>query len=381
MNSRERVLAALNHEESDRIPLDLGGTTVTGIHVEAYQKLRDYLGLPAVEVELMDLVEQLAAIDEDLVEYLGCDCKRLAPGLPSGYERVFEDQGRYVSFDDEWSIGWRKPKDGGLYYDMWKHPLADVEIVDDLEDYEWPDPTDPQRFEGMRECAEAYRADGKAVVLAPHCVGPTEMHAFLRGWETYYLDLGLRPELVEFLMEKIVDLKEAYWRRALEEVGDYVDVVMEADDMAGQDRLLMSPETYRTLIKPAHARLFSFIKSHTDAKLFLHTCGAIRPLIPDLIECGVDILNPVQKSAAGMDFFELKREFGQDLVFWGGGVDTQRVFGAGSPVQVRADVEENLRALAPGGGFVFATVHNTQPNVPPENFMAAWHTMRSYTGG
>jgi uroporphyrinogen decarboxylase len=377
VDSRERVLAALNHEQTDRIPFDLGGTTVTGIHVTAYENLRDYLEMPAVEVRIQDLIEQLAVIDEDMAGRLGTDCRRLAPGTPSFYERSFRDEGDYVAFTDEWGIGWRMPKDGGFFYDMYQHPLQRADSIADLKEFRWPDPIDPQRFDGMREQASALREQGKAVILAPHCVGPTEMHAFLRGWHQYYLDFVINPGLVEYLLDKIVELKIGYWERALAEVNGYVDVVMEADDVAGQQRMLISPDTFRNLLKPRYARLFGFIKDHTSAKLLLHSCGAVRPVIGDFVDCGVDILNPVQKSAAGMDLFELKREFGKDLVFWGGGVDTQRAFASGTPDQVREDVRTNIEALAPGGGFVFATVHNTQANVAPENFVAMWETLQA----
>jgi uroporphyrinogen decarboxylase len=376
MNSRERVLAALDHEETDRIPFDLGGTTVTGIHVAAYKALRDYLGMPVIEVRVDDLIEQLAVIDPDMAERLGTDCRRVSAGAPSTYERTFRDEGNCNTFLDEWGIGWRMPKQGGFFFDMYQHPLAEARGIDDLGDFPWPDPVDPQRFEGLRERAKALHDQRKAVVLAPHCVGPTEMHAFLRGWRQYYLDFVLNPRLVESIMDRVVELKMAFWERALAEVGEYVDVVMEADDVAGQDRMLVSPDTFRAVLKPRYARLFSSIKEKTQAKLFLHSCGAVREVLWDFVECGVDILNPVQKSASGMDLLELKREFGRDLVFWGGGVDTQRVFGTGTPRQVRDDVRRSIDALAPGGGFVFATVHNTQANVPPENFMAMWETLQ-----
>jgi uroporphyrinogen decarboxylase len=175
-----------------------------------------------------------------------------------------------------------------------------------------------------------------------------------------------------------VEWKSAYWERALRDVGDLVDVVVEADDLGGQQSLLLSPKTYRRLIKPRHQRLFGFIKKQAPVKVFYHSCGAIRPLIGDLIEAGIDILNPVQVSAAGMDPRELKREFGRDLVFWGGGVDTQQVLGTGNPQQVRDDVQRNVEALAPGGGFVFAAVHDIQANVPPENIMAMWEAWRDF---
>jgi uroporphyrinogen decarboxylase len=378
VNSRERVLAALNHRQPDRIPFDLGGTTVTGLHVTAYRNLRAYLGMPAVEVRVEEVIPQLAVVDEDVAERLGTDCRRLAPGAPSSYERSFRDEGDYVAFTDEWGIGWRMPKAGGFFYDMYRHPLEDAASLSDLKEFHWPDPVDPRRFEGLREQARARHAQGKAVVLAAHCVGPTEMHAFLRGWHQYYLDFALNPKLVEYLMDKIVELKIGYWERALAEVDGYVDVILEADDVAGQQRMLISPDTFRKVLKPRYARLFGFIKAHTSARLCLHSCGAVRPVIGDFIECGVDVLNPVQKSAAGMDLFELKREFGKDLVFWGGGVNTQRVFATGTPDQVREDVRHSIEALAPDGGFVFAAVHNVQANVAPENFMAMWETLLSH---
>jgi uroporphyrinogen decarboxylase len=155
-----------------------------------------------------------------------------------------------------------------------------------------------------------------------------------------------------------------------------VDVVIEADDIAGQETLLLSPRTYRRLIKPRHRRLLSFIKDQAPVKVFFHTCGAVRSLIGDFIEAGIDILNPVQVGAAGMDVRELKREFGGEVVFWGGGVDTQGVLGSGTPEEVQEDVRRNIEALAPGGGFVFAAVHDIQANVPPENIMAMWQAWR-----
>jgi uroporphyrinogen decarboxylase len=177
-------------------------------------------------------------------------------------------------------------------------------------------------------------------------------------------------------MERILEIKLEYWARMLPALGDAVDVVGEADDLGGQARLLFSPATYRALVKPLHRELFDFLHARTDAKVFFHTCGAVRDLLPDLIEIGVDILNPVQVSAAGMDTGELKREFGRDLVFWGGGVDTQRVLGSGAPAEVRAEVRRRIDDLAPGGGFVFATVHNIQPDVPAENILAMHAELR-----
>jgi uroporphyrinogen decarboxylase len=164
----------------------------------------------------------------------------------------------------------------------------------------------------------------------------------------------------------------AYWEKALHSIGDLITIVIEADDLAGQNSLLMSPETYREIIKPFQMKLFSSIKKFAPVKIFFHSCGAIRPLIRDLIDTGIDILNPVQISATGMNLKELKHEFGKNLVFWGGGVDTQRVLEIGKPKEIKNDVKKNIEALAPGGGFIFAAVHNIQPNVPPENIISMW---------
>lgn len=378
MNSRERILAALAHREADRVPFDLGGTGATSMHLAAYQKLRRHLGLPPLPLRIEDVIQQLAVIDDDAHERLRTDARNVAPRSSAIHNLQFRDEGDYSVYDDEWGIGWRMPKQGGFYYDMYRHPLAAAERSVEAQSFYWPDAADPGRFLGLHERARAMHDAGKAVILGGLCAGITEMHSWLRGFEQYYADLAANEPMAEYLMDKVVELKMAYWERALAEAGEYVDVIMEADDMAGQNGLLFSPATYRKLIKPRHQQLFGFIKKQAPVKIFFHSCGAVRPLIPDLIEVGVDILNPVQVTAAGMDTAELKREFGRDLVYWGGGVDTQRVFGTGTPQQVRDEVKRRIDDLAPGGGFVFATVHNTQANVPPENFMAMWETVQEY---
>ncbi|NOR82215.1 MAG: hypothetical protein GQ526_01840 [Ardenticatenales bacterium] len=261
---------------------------------------------------------------------------------------------------------------------MYHHPLAAASSLDEFRTYPFPDPLDDQRFVTLREQAEAAVARGKAAVLAGPSAGIAEVYSWLRGYEQYYIDLALNPEYVACMLDRLVDYKCAFWERALDEVGDLVDVVVEADDLAGQKRLLMAPTTYRRLIKPRHRRLFSFIKEQAPVKLFYHSCGAVRPLIPDLIEAGIDILNPVQISAEGMDLGELKQKYGQDLVFWGGGVDTQRILNTGTPKAVKESVRRNIEALVPGGGFVFAAVHDIQSDVPPENIVAMWEAWNEY---
>jgi uroporphyrinogen decarboxylase len=378
MNSRERVLRALNHQEPDRVPFDLGGTGLSTIHVTAYRNLRRYLGLPKVEPRVAFTAEQLVLVDQDVADQLQTDVRPVLPGTAPSFEYVFRDEGAYEAYSDEWGIGWRKPRDGGFYYDMYHHPLAAVGSLDEFRAYPFPDPLDDGRFATLQSEAEAAAAEGKAVVLLGPCAGIAEIYAWLRGYEEYYVDLARHKDWVGYMLDRLVEWKSAFWERALREVGDLIDVVVEADDLGGQNAPLLSPKTYRSLIQPRHKRLFSFIKEQAPVKLFYHTCGAVRRLIPDLIDAGIDILNPVQISAAGMDLHELKRDFGPDLVFWGGGVDTQRILGTAKPDEIRDHVRQNIEALAPGGGFVFAAVHDIQANVPPANIMAMWQAWREY---
>jgi len=379
MNSRERALMAINHQEPDRIPFDVGGANTT-IHVKAYTALREYLGLPNVEIKLLHQAGQVARLDEDFLEKLNVDTRFVVVEKPESKGKAkLRVEGKYVAFTDSWGVDWQMPKEDGLYFDMYRHPLAGPEVEEKLETYAWPDATRPSLFEGQREAAKKIHEMDKLCALGTFSAGHFEKYCWIRGFEDAYLDIGLRPELVGKIMDKITELKVTYWENALKEAGEFVDVCFEGDDVAGQNRLLISPNSYREIIKPRHKELFAAIKKAAPhVKIFFHSCGAVRPLIPDLIEIGVDILNPVQISSPGMDPFELKKEFGKDLVFWGGGVDTQGVFSQGTPDEVREDVKRNIEALAPGGGFVFNTIHNTQADVPPENFMAMWETLQEY---
>lgn len=378
VNSRQRVWRALNHQEADRVPFDLGGTGLSTIHVTAYQNLRSYLDLPPVEADIVFTAEQLVRVNEDLAERLCTDVRPVIPGPAARFHYSMRDEGAYEAYTDEWGIGWRKPKDGGFYYDMYRHPLANASSLDELRNHPFPDPLDDGRFVNLRSQAEAAVSKGKAVALAGPCAGIAEVYSWMRGFEGYYIDLALNQAFVAYMLDRLVEWKCAFWERALKEIGDLVDIVIEADDLGGQSRLLLSPKTYRGLIQPRHKQLFSFIKAQANVKVFYHTCGAVRPVIPDLIDAGIDILNPVQISSPGMELESLKREFGRDLVFWGGGVDTQRMLGTATPEQIREHVRQNIEVLAPGGGFVFAAVHDIQANVPPENIIAMWEAWQTY---
>lgn len=379
MNSRERVEMALNHQEPDYIPSDLGATVMTSLNVQAYRSLRRYMGLPEVVPQVADVVQQLVEVDEDVREYFKVDVRGVQPqrSAASTQIQIKDDMLHYKYFYDEWGIGWKMPKDDGLYYDVFHHPLRNMQTMADLERYPWPDPVDPKRFVGVRErVRQAIEERHEPVIIGGLCAGFVEMAGWMRGYEDYLIDFASNTSFLECFFDKILELKMAYWEKMLTEVGDLVTAVLESDDMGSQRDLLFSPRAYRQFVKPRHTKLYSFIKAHSRAKVFFHSCGAIRKVLPDLIEAGVDILNPVQVNAVGMDSAELKRDFGKDLSFWGGGVDTQHVLGDGTVQEVRDEVRRRINDLAPGGGFVFATVHAIQRNVPPENVLAVWETLR-----
>lgn len=378
MSSRDRVLCCLAHREPDRVPLDIGGSDVTGIHRDAYRSLARCLGMEE-DVPTWHRVQQLALPSEDMLERFEVDVRPLFPNPPESWAVEVRDAGRYLTFEDEWGVEWAMPKLGGLYYDMIGHPLSKVSEAAELAHWRWPDGANQGRFRGLRDRAEELVARGMAVTLAVAYGGIFESAAWLRGYENFYADLGRRPVLAEAILDATLKFHLDFWAAALTEVGDHLDVAVEYDDLGGQSGLLISPEMYRSYVKPRHKELFSFIKEHSRAAVFLHSCGAVSEVIPDFIEIGVDILNPVQVSAAGMgDTRRLKQEFGDDLTIWGGGIDTQRVLPRGTPDEVKEEIERRIGDLAPGGGFVFSAVHNIQPDVPPENIIAMWEAWKEY---
>ena len=372
-DGRTRVRTALAHREPDRIPRDLAGTRYSSIHAQAYRRLRPALGLEPREPVVVDLSQGLALVEADVLDRREVDVRGVGPRTPQARRRQIVTDGAYERFTDEWGVQRTRPIDGGLYFEATSAPLSGDITDADIAAFAWPDAVDPGRFVGLAEDARRYaRDERRAVLCGSVCAGITEMLFRLRGYEDAYMDLAAEPERARAVMERILALKLAWWGQALDLLGDDVDVVAEADDLGGQGSLLFSPETYRTLVKPLHRELFAFLHGRTRAKVFLHSCGAIRELMPDLIEIGVDILNPIQVSAAGMDTAALKRDFGADLVFWGGAVDSQGILGTGTPAQVEAEARRRIDDLSPGGGFVFASVHNIQANVPAENIVALW---------
>jgi uroporphyrinogen decarboxylase len=366
------VLAALDHREADRVPRDFAGTRYSSIHAEAYRRLRPAMGLPEADIRIVDTTQGLAGIHEDILERLGADVGLVGGGAPHGFSKEITDDGEYERFLDEFGVLRARPH-GGLYYESTTSPLAGSITVDDIKAHPWPDPVDAGRFEGMRERAvHVHEVDGRATVVGSLCAGVTEMHFRMRGYEDGYMDMALNPDLARALMRTITDLKLAYWEKVLDEVGPELDIAAEADDLGAQHAPLFSPGAYRDIVKPLHREIIELIKSRSQAKFFLHSCGAIRELIPDLIDIGVDALNPVQVSAEGMETAELKAEFGSEVTFWGGTVDPQKTLARGTPEEVRDETVRRIDDLKPGGGFVIASVHNMQAQVPVENILAFW---------
>jgi len=382
--SFQRVFTTLEHKEPDRIPIDLGGTAVTGINIHGLRKLKDYLGIPG-EVLLRDQITQLAVTDDSTFAHLDLDVRSVQPQPPAnpGPARDEGRVGNYYRLTDEWGMGWQMPVDNGHYYDLYHSPLANAQTVQDVENFPWPDPLDAARFVGMRAAADqVVHGEKKAFILERMSSGMWEHAMWMTGYEKFFIDMISNQPVVHAIMSKILEIKMAYWGKALEQMGDYPVIISEADDLGGQNGLLVSLKMYKNLIWPYHKKLFEFIKSKARGKayIFFHNDGAIYPTIPLLIEAGVDILNPWQVNCAGMDdTAKFKREYGRDLTIWGGSCDTQRVMPFGTPQQVRDETRRRIEELAPGGGFIFAPIHVIQAGVPAENILAWWQTWQEYS--
>jgi uroporphyrinogen decarboxylase len=382
MNSRERVFKALNFEEADRVPYDLAATTWTGITNTAYQNFLRYTGRDREEPVWTDVIQQIVLPSESVLEAFGADVRGVFP-LTSHNWNVYDklqDHGDHYVYVDEWDFTHRFPKNG-YWFSLVNSPMAAVDFSEDsaMDKGHWPDARNPRRWEGLREQAVGYRENGRIVFTKGLCAGLFEMHQRIRGMENAMLDPLMYPDNSDRLIGKIADLKIEFWDEALNELGDVVDIVGEGDDYGTQQSQLIAPEQFRAYYKPHFVRVLQFIKSKRPGIMIMfHSCGNVRPIIPDLIDMGVDILNPLHITAAGMEPKQLKSDFGSDIVFWGGGVDTQHILPNGTPKEVREDVRRNIEALAPGGGFVFTTIHNIQAEVPPQNIEAMVEALAEY---
>jgi len=374
MNSRKRILWTLGHREPDRVPCDLGSTNVTTLTVDAYRVLRQYLKINQENpIEVVERAQQLVKPEEAILKCFKINTRSAWLRRPKNWECSLKKDNSYI---DEWGITRRKAS-GSWYFDPVVFPLK-VADISDLKKYSWPNPDDPERFKGLKkEIEKLYQGNEYPIVVDPTGSIPFGNAQALRGFDTFLIDLMLNQKFAEALMDKLLDFQTKLLKNLFKEVGNCIDIIKVADDLATQNGPLISPELYRKLIKPRHRRLISFIKENSKAKVFFHTDGGIYPFIEDLIEIGVDILNPIQVSAHGMDPRKLKKEFGNQVCFWGG-IDTQKVLPYGNVKDVEEEVKRRIDELAPGGGYVLAPVHNIQPDVPPENICAMYKTAQEY---
>ncbi len=363
MTHRERLLAALEHREPDRVPMDLGTARFTGIVKGAYENLCSHLGFGQAG-PVIDRMQQLVDPDERVLQHLDVDARAFAQGAPDRGADVDLGEGRYR---DEWGVVRRQPP-GCPYYDLEVCPLAGELTPEKLARYPWPDPTDPGRFRGLREQALRLRQTGYAVIYSAR-LNLVHTTQYLRGFEDWFLDMGQDHALFQSLMQACWEVLAELNRRALGEVGDLIDVVAYGDDIGMQDRPICSLPLYRKLIRPFQEQVVGLIRAHTGAKILYHTCGSVYRYLPDFIDMGIDAINPVQVSAKDMEPGRLKREFGERIAFWGG-IDTQRLLPRGTPEEVRAEVRRMFELMGAGGGWVLSSVHNIQPDVPPENVLA-----------
>ena len=396
MNSRERVLCAINHEQPDRVPIDVGGTRQSGIAASTYHQLKESLGLSST-TRVYDLYQMLADVERPVMERFGADVVGLnRPAVafnirnenwkpwqmfdgtpvevPGGFDPVVEENGDLLLVDNGNPVA-RMPK-GGFYFDrVDKYPGA---AHVDLDGYEPPRLTD-QEVEHYWVHAEALYQNTDFAIVAP--MGPPYELFYGLGtgdFENWMITLASEPDYVGALYEKLVDAWLDNLRRFVDAVGDRVQILQVNDDFGTQHSLFLSVDMYRNQIMPYYKRGLDWVHENTDMKVLLHSDGAIFPLIPSLIETGFDILNPVQTSANGMDAQQLKGQFGDQLSFWGGSLDCQKTLPYGTPEEVVSEVQEHLRVFAPGGGYVFASVHNIQANVPPENVIAMFDTALAF---
>jgi uroporphyrinogen decarboxylase len=376
MNSRQRLAAALNHQEPDRVPIDLGGI-VTGITTRASTGLKAALGIDAPNV-VVDRVQQLAQPHDAMLDRLHVDNRYLYLKASRDWQDI---ELSHDTYQDEFGVKRQAafaPDGEPLYYDFVGHPLAHIESVAELAQFDWPDPHDPARYAGLEAAARDLYDNTDYGILVNLIGSLFEFSWYLRGYVGFMQDLMINPDLAGALLDAMLDYQMAMMGEVLDRVGQYVSVVMTGSDLGTQNAPMISPDVYKAVIWPRYKRFWDFIKGKTSARIFYHSCGSIVPMIPLLIEGGVDAIHPVQPKATHMgDRTMLKREFGQDITFWGG-FDQQEVLPFGTPDQVREEAKRLLDAFMPGGGYVFAAGHNIQADVPADNILALFDTVYEY---
>lgn len=393
LTSRERVRMALNHEEPDKIPIDFGGMRSSGISAIGYNKLKKHLKMTDGATKVYDVFQQLAEPEEKLMKRMGADViqlHRLRPtfGLdirewkesilqdgsncrvPKDFNPITnKDEGLDIVKDG--TVIARMPKDG-FYFDQIHHPYADVQTKEDIDKIPMEKITD-EELEYLRKTAKILYEKTDYAILGAFGGNILESGQIDWGYERFYMELALNPELVHYYLQKLTDVYLYNLEKYLNAVGQYIDIIQFGDDLGTQENLQLSVNMYREMIKPYHKAQFQYVQqNYPNVKVLFHSCGAIYNIIPDLIDAGVQALNPIQLSAKGMDPVKLKEEFGKDLVFWGGGVDTQQTVTSGTVEDIQNEVKQQIEIFASGGGFVFTQVHNIQSDIEPEKVLAIY---------
>ena len=408
MNSRERVLAAINHKEPDKVPIDIGATVMTGIHAIAYTKLKEYLGIKRGHTRIHDPIQQLAEPEEELLNYFRADCldigrvftdldedwydvevngikaqffKTFKPRFnPDGSLEVLRHDGKIVA----------RMSQAALVVDQVYYPIEDEypETTSDLlPQFVLPTSVLPPPLNHLGEKGfwrtlkkkgiELRDSSNKALMINGGVIF-FQFLTSLKRMDKVLVDIIRRPDKVEKVLDQISEIQLGLLPSICKYLDGVVDIVVFGDDYGENNGPIFSPRIFQKLFKPRLAAACELIKKHSNMKIFLHSCGAIAPIIPDLIEIGIDILNPVQINANGMDPKFLKEEFGDDICFWGGGADTRWVLNRKSPAEVKEHVTSLLEIFAPGGGYVWNAIHNILPDVPPENIVAAIEAVHEF---
>jgi uroporphyrinogen decarboxylase len=372
MTHRERVLKTLKRQKPDRVPVDLAGTFASTITLQGYERLKRHLGIQK-ETIVMSRRSQTAQPHEEVLQHFDIDTRGIQPRGPAAWEdKIFPDG----SYQDEWGVIRSRPPEGGHFY-VSGSPFAADPTVRDIQQHRWPDPYDPGYVEGLAEESRRLHQETDFAVILNFPVGIVHQAQFLRGYEAWLTDLILNPVFAESLMDRLLEIYSIIGERMIAATGGHFDIIFYGDDVAFQNGPMMSLDLYRKMIKPRHQQLFAHLKTKAQAPLLFHSCGSVYPLMDDLIEIGVDCINPVQVSAKDMDTKRLKKEFGDRMAFWGG-IDTHKVLPFGTPDDVRAEVKGRIEDLAPGGGYVLNSVHNLQPEVPPENIVAMFEAAKEF---
>lgn len=414
MTSRERVLTAIRHQEPDRVPLDLGATPSSGISAIAYFNLKGHLGLAEGHTRVYDVVQQLAQPEDFILDRFGVDAVdvgrtfnerdedwydvTLPQGIPvqfpAWFRPIVRPDGAWDAYTPDGTRVATMPL-GATFFDQTVFPYLDGYPADyrdlpaamarvhwsALVHSPWDHAGEPDFWEQLRVRALALRAStDRAIMIVAGC-NLFEWGTFLRRIDNFLVDLIERPAEVERLLDALMEQHLATLEKVCRAVGDVADILRFGDDLGTDNGPFMSPAIYRRLFKPRHTILCDYVKKHSRMHTFLHSCGSIYRLLPDLIEAGYDIINPVQINTRDMEPERLKREFGRDITFWGGGADTRRVLNRGTPAEVKDHVRRLIEIFAPGGGFVFNTVHNVLPDVPPENIVAMYEAVAEYNSG